>query len=401
MVLQPPSEPSSQDPFDQSAPANDEDRFAASQAGTSNGYLIDGSLLRLFPLSTGFGYNQKMFQKTVRAQVQHAQQVVKRPLTQAEVDAYAQCSARVVSQCSYSTPIGITTGFYWAYRTAATFRFPLYQPSLGAFIPEEFPPVLPILKGNRAILAWHAMRVLAYSIVHSAFAGFVITSYATTSAAARLHFDERLKDVNEAYAKNIRSRRGLPQRPIQQGHGTSQVPQDDASPTGSMYEDGNAETGSSNDSVETPRARQWRKASKPPHVQEVNESEDTGFAVYDDASPTGGQGVVADAPPPQTSGSAWDRLRRGEKPTQNKQFGTDGLEKAAQQQPQSAWSKLRNSSQQGQQESSGTGDSYSYTEETYEQRELAKAQAQKDFDAQVERERRGGNFGDNGDQKRW
>ena len=400
MVLQPPPEPSSQDPFDQSAPANDEDRFAASQSGESNSYLVDGSLLRPFPLPGRFGHYQDVFQKTVRAQVHHAQQFVKRPLTQDEVDAYAQCSARMISQTSYATPIGVTAGFYGAYRTASNFRFPMWQPNPDTFNPEVFPPRLAVFKGNRAIMAWHAMRVLAYSILNSAFAGVMITSYATTSAAANMYIDERLKDVNEAITKNVRSRRGLPQPPIRQEHGTRQIPQDDASPTGGMYGDGDAETENSNGRDEKPGARQWRKASKPPPLQEVHESEDTGFAVYDDASPTGGQGVAADAPSQQTSGSAWDRLRRGEKSTQNKQAGTGGPDKTTQQQPQSAWSKLRNSPQQGQQDSSSTGDSFSYTE-TYEQRELAKTQAQKEFDAQVERERRGGNFDDNGDQKRW
>jgi hypothetical protein len=93
-------------------------------------------------------------------------------------------------------------------------------------------------------------------------------------------------------------------------------------------------------------------------------------------------------------------LRRGEKPIQNRQTGTDGSEGAAQRPSQSTWAKLRNSSQQGGPQNPATDEGYSYSE-AREQRELAKLQAQKEFDAQLERERKGGDFGDSGDLKRW
>lgn len=47
------------------------------------------------------------------------------------------------------------------------------------------------------------------------------------------------------------------------------------------------------------------------------------------------------------------------------------------------------------------GDSFTFSK-TEEERNLAQIEAQKEFDARVEKERRGGDFSSgNGDQKRW
>lgn len=248
-------------------------------------------------------------------------------------------------------------------------------------------------------MAWHATRIFAYTGLNLAFAGIIVTSYATSSAAANMFMDERLKDVNLAIKHQVRSKRGLPQAPTEQHRGTtqpsqdSQSSQDDASPTNGLYQDRGAE-------VET-GSRGWRKSQSSRPLEEIHESQDGGLAVYDDASPTGGQGIGADTTPQQTSGSAWERLRRGEAPAQNKQTRVDEPERTTQQQPESAWSRLRRGSQQGQQESSSTDDSYSYSD-TNESKESARALAQREFDEQVERERRGGDFSSSGgDQKRW
>jgi hypothetical protein len=413
MVLQPPSNSSNRDLLDQTAPANDEDPFAESgpRPDSSNNYQIEQSLqtnrslLRPFPLSFKFTSYEDEWRKMTTARILQTQKLVQRPLTQSEVDAITELGAGMLSVVSYGTPIGFAAGLYGAYRTASTFRFPLYQPNLDTFQPGVFPPTMGFIRGHRAIWAWHASRVLAYTLLNVAVSDIVVSSYAATTATVKAQTDPRLKDVNTTFAERVRSNRGLPRAPVQQKHSGGQIPHDDASPSGSLYGDEGSSTensyGTGRPNSEQPSSIGWNKRPKDPPLEEVRESEDGGFAVYDDASPTGGQGVGADTSQPQTSGSAWDRLRRGEKPIQNAQAGTDGPETAAQPVRQSAWAKLRNNPQQGQGDISRTDESYSYSDSN-EQRDLAKAQAQKEFDAQIERERRGGDFNSGGgDQKRW
>lgn len=414
MVLQPSPDSSDRDLLDQTAPANDEDPFADSGSGDPSSYQINQSLqtnrplLRPFPLSFKFNSYADEWNKMTTARIHQTQKLVQRPLTQSEVDAIAELGARMLSVASYGSPIGIVAGLYGAYRTASTFRFPLYQPNLDKFHPGVFPSTIGLIRGHRAIWAWHASRVLAYTILSGTISNIFMASYAATTATVKAQTDPRLKDVNAAIAQRIRSNRGLPKAPMQQEHGRSRIPQDDASPSGGLYgvegastENSHGTGRTSNDERVYPSSIGRNKRRNPPQLEEVQESEDGGFAVYDDASPTGGHGVTADTSQPQTSASAWDRLRRGEKPSQSAQARTDGSETTAQPAPQSAWAKLRNNSQQGQGDISKTDESYSYSD-SYDQRDLAKVQAQKEFDAQVERERKGGDFnGGGGDQKRW
>jgi hypothetical protein len=66
------------------------------------------------------------------------------------------------------------------------------------------------------------------------------------------------------------------------------------------------------------------------------------------------------------------------------------------QEQQRGWAGVREQAQ-----SPTASDDYAFSKET-EERSLARDQAQKEFDARVERERRGGDFSSgSGDQKRW
>ncbi|KAL8975872.1 MAG: hypothetical protein Q9205_008013, partial [Flavoplaca limonia] len=92
---------------------------------------------------------------------------------------------------------------------------------------------------------------------------------------------------------------------------------------------------------------------------------------FDDASPTA-ENAVDQA----QGGNAWDRIRRQ---AQNPTTG------AKQKGPR--WNPVRKEQQEG----STTGDSFAFSSDE-EQRQLAKDEAQNEFDARVERERQGGSF---------
>ncbi|KAF2856128.1 hypothetical protein T440DRAFT_384639 [Plenodomus tracheiphilus IPT5] len=112
----------------------------------------------------------------------------------------------------------------------------------------------------------------------------------------------------------------------------------------------------------------------------------------DDASPTGGlfQDEVNSAqsqsqPPSRPGESAWDRLRRGGAPVPGQRAPPP--------------SRRPEPERREQRETSTLGDSYTFVEGD-DERKRAKQQAQQEFDARLERERQGRDFSSN-DDKRW
>jgi len=129
----------------------------------------------------------------------------------------------------------------------------------------------------------------------------------------------------------------------------------------------------------------------PPSI-ERQEAPERSYTEFDDASPTGGQGISTEKP--QAQGSAWDRLRSGVKPSSQKKTSAweQRRRQGDKQDGQSAWDGYRNNNQQESME--GSADTFSFSK-SEEERSFAKAQAQKEFDAQVDRERNGGEFNSN------
>ena len=182
-------------------------------------------------------------------------------------------------------------------------------------------------------------------------------------------------------------------------------PVDDASPTGGMFSEETTAFGdntrSTNDDPRTqgqtqpqPRPNRWPQRSRPTTApMQRTETQDDPFDPFDEASPTGGPGARADTSPRQPQrqqGSAWDRVR------QSSGRGPAGRQTdSGQPQEQSrGWAGVREQAQ-----SPTASADYAFSKGD-EERSLARGEAQKEFDALVERERRGGDFS-SGDQKRW
>lgn len=396
------------DSLDHSAPVSDEDPFATSQSGVTR-YHIDKSLLRPFPIfGRLLGFNDKTLDKLLQAQLNTIQREIHRPATQEEVDAFSYWAAKQLSISSYGAPLGIAAGAGLAYRKAETFRFPFWQPNLETFRPDLYPSTVAIFKGNRAIMAWHATRLLLYSGLGAAFGNILFQGYSGATGAIGMTQDKRLKGMTQALREQLEQKRGISQKQRPPFGGRKPGLQGDTSPTTSMYGgegaglDNRYGSGGVSDNIpreEAPARSQYKGSNDLPQT-ETQEDQDTGFSTFDDASPTGGQGVGADTAP-QQGGSAWERLRRGGKPTQSWPTRQDQPTESAQPPSQNSWSRLQKASQQGQQNGFPERESFTVSEAP-EDRERARIQAQKEFDAQVERERQGGQFGDcKGDQKRW
>jgi hypothetical protein len=397
MVLENASDPAENVSFQDGAPLSDHDPYSASNSTQPTAYQID---IATFPkpipiIGPLLGYNAQFYSKVLEQKLAHSSSVLQRPLTNDEANAFAYYTAKQISIYSYGTPAGTAAGLWRCYGTAGTFRFPFWQPNLENFQAEIFPPKMAVFRGHRAVVAWHAIRSLAYGSVGSFVGQILFGSYSMSVAAVGELSDKRLKTVIEAIRAKAQQQRGsLPNAPPQiPPQTTGNVPQDDASPTGGMFgsEDTNYVPASMGETPQPEtRKRPWPVVKPIPAPSGYQEPSDKPFSMFDDVSPTSGQDEAEDTTPTPPQGSAWERLRRGEKPVQR-----NGP--ASQQRPsQDTWSR-----QQNERQGSTAGDSFAFSK-TEEERNYAKEEAQKEFDARVERERRGGDFAQaSSEQKRW
>jgi hypothetical protein len=408
------SSTSNSDPFADSAPSSDSDPYSESQPGGGTSYQIDKTN---FPkpipiIGPLVGYNDEFYSKVLTQKMQVATNTLGRPLTQDEATAFAFWAAKSISIFSYGAPLGIAAGWWRCYNSRETFRFPFYQPNLEKFQPDVFPPRLGTLTGMRAVIAWHGLRTGIYSVAGMVVGQILFASYAASVVGVGEVTDKRLKSFVDAVRAQSRQKggslpgAGVERKPAERAppsggpagtqYDRRDSPQaDDASPTGGIFWEENA--AGSSESVDGTIGANTQTGGRPrppvrpaPAQMRTQEAEDRPFDAWDDASPAGRQGSTA----PQ--GSAWDRLRRGEKPAPIPQ------KSGGKSQPsQSTWSKQQNETQKEQTDGSTTGDSFAFSK-SEEEKNYVKEEAQKEFDARVERERRGGDFSQGGgDQRRW
>lgn len=343
-----------------------------------------------------FGYNHKMMSKALQVKVIGASTVLERKLTTDELNAWAFWTAKQLSIMSYSPAVGVSAGVWRAYNTADTFRFPFYQVNLETFQKEVFPHArVAMLRGGRAVYAWHALRTFWYAVAGNVFASMFFASYSMSVTTMGEMSDQRLKPFVDAVRKKAQTRNGsLPGL----GQGQQKGPlladsqrQDDASPTGGMS------GGYPDIPKEEPRWSPQPQSRPAPAQTRALEPQSQAFDIFDDASPTAAQqGTVPDTQPPR--GSAWERLRRGEKPALAAETRTSGWDNLRKSQG-SDWSKQQGQTQreQGQGATLGEGHSFSKSDE---ENNYVKDEAQKEFDARIEKERRGGDFSA-GSNNRW
>ncbi|KAM3074118.1 hypothetical protein ACMFMF_006141 [Clarireedia jacksonii] len=365
--------PPKEESFD-SVPSSDNDPYAASENDQRQRevYNADYRHFRPMPiLGSVFGYNEKAYAQVLGSRIAAAHNLLERRVTQEEIEALSFHTGKHFTILSYGSPLGIAGGLYRAYITAATFRFPFFQPNPEKFNANTFPTPRTLFVG----------------------------SYARSVMTVGEMSDPRLKEltkkmrehVAQQYGRQLPSPAGIPRPPMKPGQYPQQSPnmaQDDTGPTGGMA---NYEEPAQEQTWGSPQTGRWK--SRPQPQQPSSEQEQKPFDLFDDdASPTSGLGMQSDMSSSSQSsssgGSAWEKIRRGQKPVQKQ--NTSG-----------GWSRLQDNTQKEQREGSTMGDSFTFSK-TEEERSLAQVEAQKEFDARVERERRGGDFSSgNGDQRRW
>lgn len=350
-----------------------------------------------------------------------------RPLTPKESEAMAYHTAKGVAISSWGPPLGIIAGATRYYKTQEKYRFPFAGNQLkpdGWWDGERIRIMgQDVMKGLRAKQAVNFLRASLYVAFGNVIVGFLVDSYATTVAVVGEIRDERLKDIMQAVRRQTARQMGEISRQERQkravgvatGQGEKSVGDlwkqhrgaigaDDASPTSASFDDasptaagfdygdeaarlgGNSGNGvvmgdehmRSQEVRQQPRRNPAGNRAATFDVEKVERQPRSFDDDYDDASPTGGIGVA------NPGESAWQRIRR--------ETASGASPRSGRRPP------ARGPQQEQQEEGSTAGDSFSFMS-SEEEKQLARDEAQKQFDERVDKERRGGEFSDG--RRRW
>ncbi|KAK5625900.1 hypothetical protein RRF57_001616 [Xylaria bambusicola] len=329
-----------------------------------------------------------------------------RPLTGIEANAVAEHTIHSVRFLSWIQPVASAIALGITVYKRRVFSFPFYRPKMQKFDPYSFPTKrFRILKGQNAARVWHAVRFMAYYPFALAPSVFFFHSMCENSHVAHSKRDPRLKTMVQDIRQN--ASRLLQQRAQNQQTGTpSNLPRDsqhtgDAGYTGDLPRRDNENYDYSSRPTPgrlgpTPQVSQttqpnWAQ-SPPSERDDIDDLFDD-----DDASPVALSARRQETRQGQISspGSSWDRIR------QQAKSGSPDWERGDSSGQERGWGRLRQDKTQDTRDSNPKTDSYSYStdDEEREKRNYEKEQAQKEFDAVLEAERRG--EGDSKNSRGW
>ncbi|KAI1074806.1 hypothetical protein F5B20DRAFT_427380 [Whalleya microplaca] len=367
----------------------------------------------------------------VTKRVVHHAVGAKRPLTATEVDATSEHAAASIRYLAYAQPVSLALAAVLTWRGSATFRFPFYQPKMRWFHPFYFPNKMrPFIQGPAAVRVWHVARFITYCPLTWFGCFFFFSSMSETTFHARVLRDPRLtallqdlnrnnKALGELERREQRRRMGLPEQPgarvPQQNRGIAQYPSgqdtsevnsqasqdnlppawqpDDRQPADTLERPGiEREAPSAPQSSWARRAPPQTPPSTPPGARDSdpwsrNADDDSDlFDDDDDASPVSRSARRAET---RRSGSTWERLRQQAQP------GVAQWEQGDSSSQGRGWAQIRQDKAQNTKEASQKTESFAYSkqDEEREQRNYEKDKAQKEFDALLDSERRGGGDG--------
>jgi hypothetical protein len=368
--------------------------------------------------------------------IRGAENLAHRPLTQTEAEGYAHHASRRTLYSFASSISALWIGSIFAIYGRKTMKFPFRKPQpLERY--DNFPNRwLSVLRGNYARLAWQITRFNVYTILCLALIAPVYSSMGDSAMMVGLYRDQRTHEVTKSMAAALKNtsgrlqrhtsnRPGAAQRPLQAADHT---PDDEgfyaSSEQGSAndysdgkdyngdtaYTDGTTDTDLLGDSQMQSREdlqpspsslkgnpvfrpkpsgqpnQAFRKNPVAPSDQEFDTSSDPDF-LFGGASPAAGNDPGMGAGSGISgggSGSAWERVRKGqtEKPGKDRAMSPSGRQSSQ-------------ASRRGQTAPNGAKDEYETNADSFSfssgdrDRQLAKEQAQKDFDKMLDEERKG------------
>ncbi|KAI1374384.1 hypothetical protein F4677DRAFT_425924 [Hypoxylon crocopeplum] len=376
-------------------------------------YFEDGATIHFERMSPMAFRDYSRVNFVARRVIGTARQAQRR-LTASEVDAAAEHADSAARYFAWIEPCTAIGALVLAVRGRRTFQFPFYIPQPKKFYPFTFPMRrFAFLEGDRAAAAWHITRFLSYLPFFWAGTAFLFGSIAQTTWEMHILRDPRLLNVTRDIERNMRNerarvmhqitQRGFPERP---GMGNPQSPPEVPPPSqfprdqytseseNQAAQGYGSETSASQaeDTPSSPAAQPHRgaTASTPQSQAQPSKPQDDDSDLFDDddASPVPHSLRRAEAEQASSSqrGSTWDRIR------QKSQSGEAQWARGDSSGQERSWGQLRQDKTQNSRDSQPKTEGYSYSkqDEDREKRNYEKDQAQKEFDALLEAERRGG-----------
>jgi len=118
--------------------------------------------------------------------------------TQEEVNVLCNIGYKEARTAAWATPASAMLAAALTWRGRGTYRFPFFQPKLEKFSPDVFPAaIVPHLQGRLANRMWHITRFSAYFALSSLAVSPFIRSYANTVAIVSARRDERLNQFGK------------------------------------------------------------------------------------------------------------------------------------------------------------------------------------------------------------
>jgi hypothetical protein len=321
------------------------------------------SLPRLPAFAPLFGYTTEWQKNRVALTLAEMSGGAQRVVMPLEAEAIAFHASKRCSKMTWIPPTTLAIAAYFTQAGRTTFRFPFYTPG-ASFSPTYFPSrSMPFLKGTPAARAWHVVRFGAYGTLSYIMVRGFIYSFAQSSFVVGILKDERLHTLRESvFAKRREQleKGGVPMGASRRGA--------DNEAQGTSAQRWQPRVGQVQ--AQTPRAA--------PPPQDAPQGDD--LFLFDDASPVAPSQQQPSPRPSGTTtsasseGSAWERIR---------------------QQARAEASVWNRGDQQDGEAPGGRRRTEQYTYVPGEQKTAtAREQAQREFDAMLERERRGeGNGG--------
>ncbi|KAM7224099.1 hypothetical protein V8F06_000572 [Rhypophila decipiens] len=360
---------------------------------------VDFERLPRMPLwATAAGYSDAWYRSVVGSDLKRIRYLAQRPLAQEEAQHLAQHTANKCRATTHYTPMWMSaTGYFW-WKGWNSYRFPFYTPnprSLEWVSRRLFSPVG--IKSVYAPFIWHALRLISYSSISSWGMSIFFKTGPSAIFAAGLINDKNLEGLNKDIAHFANERRrqqraGMPTGPVGQPQMSTMGGEDEPPAVPEQGDQGAAEFEQLQRQARPEDETLQRKVPAPARMPsrrraepepQYNADDDDPF---DDASPVApsARQQKLDASTP-VGGSAWTRLR-------TKAF----VERTQEQANEGSAALPRTSSWEERRQQSLQGGSYTYSQErpTGDDKGSAAAarsreQAQKEFDAMLERERKG------------
>lgn len=391
------------------------------QAAIESKFFEDDATInfeRLAPLQSWAslaGLDMQMRTNFIAANVVRLAGQAQMRLSQAEIDSIAETSAKNFKRGAWASPTAMLFAGAAVYHGRAEFKFPFYKP-VGHewFHPEAFPSTRwTILRGSTARIMWHSARGAVYYPLFKIATTFFYSSIMRMSIAGDVFRDPRMARVRDTIMHQVGVNNPRMQRQHQHQHQHDQnhthMGQSDSEQRDETYRrvglpppspaemsrfsrqrqtpaSGSGEQGDAQGPVEWTSAE--RQQTPVPSQSGSSGAWGDSELFDDDASPVSPAARRAEqagsAPQQQPGTSSWARIRQQAK-TDSSAFSRG--DRSGQ---ETSWSKVQQEAatpDRGR-ERGGPSDNYTYSE-TDEAKGYAKSQAQKEFDAMLEAERKG------------